>query len=235
MTQPQQFPLIAIGSGDTSGNKALVDGTGALKVTGTVTETNASIGLTGATAPTSATEIGIVDGSGNLQNVSATNPLPSKGASEGATGSTAPTSATELGFVSGGNLVPVSMANPLPVTSVNVVTVGPSVDIQSGVITHTSKNSPANLISAFCQNTSAGTAYLQFWNGATAGTGTLKDVVLVPAGTSTVPGLISLGTNDWSTEGLPCTTALTWGLSSTTTTYTAIGSATGFLVSVKYI
>jgi hypothetical protein len=37
---------------------------------------NASIGLTGAAAPTSATEIGWVDGSGKLQNVSVANPLP---------------------------------------------------------------------------------------------------------------------------------------------------------------
>lgn len=38
--------------------------------------TNPSVGVTGSTAPTSATEIGIVDNSGNLQNVSSTNPVP---------------------------------------------------------------------------------------------------------------------------------------------------------------
>lgn len=37
---------------------------------------NASVGLTGVAAPTSATEIGIVDGTGKLQNVSTTNPVP---------------------------------------------------------------------------------------------------------------------------------------------------------------
>jgi len=36
-------------------------------VTGTVTAVNASVGLTGVTAPTSATEMGAVDASGNLQ------------------------------------------------------------------------------------------------------------------------------------------------------------------------
>ena len=38
--------------------------------------TNASVGLTGATAPTSATEVGWVDGTGKLQSISAANPLP---------------------------------------------------------------------------------------------------------------------------------------------------------------
>ena len=37
---------------------------------------NASVGTTGVTAPTSATEIGIIDGSGNLTGVSPTTPLP---------------------------------------------------------------------------------------------------------------------------------------------------------------
>src|SRR5271166_2219932 len=37
---------------------------------------NASVGPTGSTAPVQATEIGIIDGSGNLQGVSSTNPIP---------------------------------------------------------------------------------------------------------------------------------------------------------------
>lgn len=37
---------------------------------------NASVGATGATAPASATEIGIVDAAGKLQNVSTVTPLP---------------------------------------------------------------------------------------------------------------------------------------------------------------
>src|SRR6266851_4465712 len=68
---------------------------------------NASVGVTGATAPTSATEIGAIDGAGKLQGVSATNPLPITGSisatnpSVGSTGATAPTSATEIGVVDG--------------------------------------------------------------------------------------------------------------------------------------
>lgn len=47
-----------------------------IPVSGTVTELNASVGLTGATAPTSATEIGTIDASGNLQGASAAHPVP---------------------------------------------------------------------------------------------------------------------------------------------------------------
>ena len=42
---------------------------------------NASVGATGVAAPASATEIGIVDGTGKLQNVSPTSPLPISAAS----------------------------------------------------------------------------------------------------------------------------------------------------------
>src|ERR1700679_4069805 len=41
-----------------------------------VTATNPSVGLNGDTAPTSSTEIGTIDSSGDLRGVSAINPLP---------------------------------------------------------------------------------------------------------------------------------------------------------------
>lgn len=50
---------------------------------------NASVGATGATAPASATEIGIVDAAGNLQNVSAATPLPVSLTSTAITGTVA--------------------------------------------------------------------------------------------------------------------------------------------------
>src|SRR6266403_2566009 len=37
---------------------------------------NASVGVTNTTAPTSATEIGVIDGTGKLQGASSTNPVP---------------------------------------------------------------------------------------------------------------------------------------------------------------
>lgn len=47
--------------------------------TTTTVSSSASTGLNGAIAPTSSTEIGIIDNSGNLQGVSSTNPLPISG------------------------------------------------------------------------------------------------------------------------------------------------------------
>lgn len=49
--------------------------------TSSVTASNPSVGLNGDTAPLSSTEIGWIDGSGDLQGVSATNPLPMSAAS----------------------------------------------------------------------------------------------------------------------------------------------------------
>ena len=81
-------------------------------ISGSITATNPSVGLTGTTAPTSATEIGIIS-AGNLVGVSATNPLPITGSitasnpSVGTNGATAPTSSTELGAINpSGNLQP---------------------------------------------------------------------------------------------------------------------------------
>jgi hypothetical protein len=106
----------------------IVDNT--VTISGSITATNPSVGLDGATAPTSATEIGIIDGSGNLQGVSASNPVPISGSitatnpSVGTDGSTAPTSATEIGIIDGaGKLQGVSASNPAPVT-------GPLTDTQ---------------------------------------------------------------------------------------------------------
>lgn len=49
-----------------SDNQAKVDDTGHLFVTGNITTNNASVGTTGTTAPTSATEVAGIDPSGNL-------------------------------------------------------------------------------------------------------------------------------------------------------------------------
>ena len=78
---------------------------------------NASVGTTGATAPTSATEVGIIDGTGKLQGASASNPVPTKDAATGATNATAPTSAVEIGILDpSGKLQAASNANPVPIS-----------------------------------------------------------------------------------------------------------------------
>ena len=71
----------AVLSGLVAGQQAAlqIDSMGNLLVNVAVgggSSSNASVGLTGTTAPTSATELGIIDLSGNLQGVSASNPLP---------------------------------------------------------------------------------------------------------------------------------------------------------------
>ncbi len=55
-----------------------ISATNPLPVTGTIITTNASVGLNGAVAPTSATEIGTIV-AGNLQGVSNANPMPVDG------------------------------------------------------------------------------------------------------------------------------------------------------------
>lgn len=47
-----------------------------LPVTGSISATNPSVDETGNTAPTSATLVGSIDGSGDLQGASSTNPIP---------------------------------------------------------------------------------------------------------------------------------------------------------------
>jgi len=59
---------------DSTGAALLSNGAGALQVD-VVSGGNASVGLTGVIAPTSATEIGVIDNSGKLQGASASNPV----------------------------------------------------------------------------------------------------------------------------------------------------------------
>ena len=97
---------------DSTGNALSSNGSGALNVAVVSGGgSNTSVGLTGAAAPTSATEIGIVDGSGKLQNVSTTNPIPVQGPT--ASGS-APTSNPELiaGYSSVGNAIHTVAVDP---------------------------------------------------------------------------------------------------------------------------
>lgn len=82
----------------------------AIPITGSITASNPSVGTNAASAPTSSTQIGWSDGSGNLQPVSASNPLPISGSisatnpSVSATGSAIPSSATMIGASDGTNL-----------------------------------------------------------------------------------------------------------------------------------
>lgn len=84
-----------------------VSATNPLPVTGSISATNPSVGVNGSPAPTSSTEVGFIDGSGNEVGVSAANPLPITGTisatnpSVGTNTNTAPTSSTEIGWIDG--------------------------------------------------------------------------------------------------------------------------------------
>jgi hypothetical protein len=98
--------------------------------------TNASVGLTGAAAPTSATEIGIIV-AGNLQGVSAANPLPVSGTvtvidpAVGLNNTTAPTSSIEIGSIdASGKIQGASATNPIPVTIAGAAASGGNVKTQ---------------------------------------------------------------------------------------------------------
>lgn len=67
---------------------------GAVPITGSITATNPSVGTNNAAAPTSSTQIGTLDGSGNLQPASAANPVPVTGSF--ASGYTAEATATSV-------------------------------------------------------------------------------------------------------------------------------------------
>lgn len=67
---------------------------GAIPITGSITATNPSVGTNNAAAPTSSTQIGTLDGSGNLQPASAANPVPVTGSF--ASGYTAEATATSV-------------------------------------------------------------------------------------------------------------------------------------------
>lgn len=81
--------------------------THALLISGSISATNPSVGTNTATAPTSSTEIGWIDGSGNLQGVSAAQPLPVSGSislTNPSTGAAVPATANYVAGNKAGNL-----------------------------------------------------------------------------------------------------------------------------------
>jgi len=112
----------------------------------------------------------------------------------------------------------------------------PLTDLQSAVISRTTANTANKniLVSYSVQNTSATMLYFQIWNGATVGAGTLVDFVPVPAGTTNSPGSASKGRDDFGSNGLFCATGISWGWSTTPTTYTAVGAGTGLTTQIVY-
>lgn len=86
---------------------------------------NASVGANGSSGPTSSTQIGSVDGSGNLQPASATNPIPITGT----------ISTTVGGFAPNGNTAPLAVSTTsadvaLPAGTVQAVTNNGATDVR---------------------------------------------------------------------------------------------------------
>lgn len=90
------------------------------------------------------------------------------------------------------------------------------------------KSSAGRVYSVSCLNLATDIRYLQLFNDTTP-TGTpLESIAVYPDG-----GQLALGQDYFSDEGLNFSTAISWGISSTPTVYTA-GSSADAIVNIKY-
>lgn len=101
--------LLGVSSIDFGGTVtvAVNPSTHAVLIEGSISATNPSVGVDGDPAPTSSTQIGWEDGSGNLTNVSAANPLPVSGSfslTNPTIGAAVPSTANYIAASKGGNL-----------------------------------------------------------------------------------------------------------------------------------
>lgn len=108
-------------------------------------------------------------------------------------------------------------------------------DIGAALVSHVSKNTPGQLAAFAASNESAARLFFQVWDSTTVGTGTLKAILAVPAGSATVPGFGSMSLSDFGANGLNCATGVAWGWSTTAGTYSAVGSGTGLSCTVVYV
>lgn len=188
---------------------------GSLPVSGTISATNPSVGTNAAAAPTSTTQIGSVDGSGNLQPASTTNPIPvspslPSGASTAANQTTGNTSlATIAGAV--GNAIPAGTAI-IGKVGIDQTTPGTTNAVQAipgttgGLTTFyltaaastnatNVKASAGQLYRAELSNNSATLAYVSFYN--TSGTPTCGTSIvyqmMIPANSTSGAGWVSAG------------------------------------------
>ena len=164
---------------------------------------NASVGATGATAPTSATEVGIIDSSGKLQGASSANPV-----SVDPTGTTVqPVSGT---FYQATQPISGSI-NLIPATSGGVS----AWDIFGNTLTDSSqevKSSPGQFYGYTFFNPNAVTVYLMVYSASeTCGSATNRVLCMgIPAGA---------GANIQFSDGIACATTIYAAIS------TAVNSA----------
>lgn len=114
-----------------------------------------------------------------------------------------------------------------------------SLDTSFGsVTTHTSKATPAVLISFTCSSVNAAIRYFMLFNITSAPTtGTTVPLMSFPigAGSATVPSSLSRDATFFAEYGFLFATGLTWGVSSVAGTYTSTGvNASDHIVHVIY-
>jgi hypothetical protein len=142
---------------DSSGNALNSNGTGALNVAVVSGGgSNASVGVTGSTAPTSATEIGIVVG-GNLQNVSSANPLPENVAQWGGTSVTAAATTAPAGTEASPVTRPIQRKSTTILTTANL---GNSAAFSSSWVDTNQTGEPFITVTVFANQASAGNGFV---------------------------------------------------------------------------
>lgn len=192
-----------------------------LDINGTVTATNPSVGTNTSVAPISSTEIGIIDGSGNLQGVSSSNPVPVTGTvtatnpAIGTTGASAPGSATYFGANKAGNLVAplldasgnlqsvISEAIPAGTNSIGGVTQAGSAGVANAPVynVYSSTNITTSSYVQLVASTTSAANYLDIFDSsgqamilATGGSGSEVILSYVPPGGDQIRVQIPAGT-----------------------------------------
>lgn len=112
-------------------------------------------------------------------------------------------------------------------------TTSPSLDTSFGAkVTNNTKGTAAQLVSLRATNANAAVRYFQLFN-ATSATGTPIYSEPIPAGTTTQPSSLILDSVFFGQGGKNFSTALSWGISTTQTSYTA-ATAADHSVTVHY-
>lgn len=99
------------------------------------------------------------------------------------------------------------------------------------------KSSPGNVLSFYISNVNAAVRYFQLHNKASAPAATEVPIYSfpIPAGTSTVPSVLELGSEFWTMAGKYFSTGIGWAISTTYATFTDSATNTEHVTFVHYI
>ena len=114
------------------------------------------------------------------------------------------------------------------------VTYSPAVDTSFGtLVTHNAKSGAGLLQSFTVSNVGATLVWFQIYNSTGTTTGSPLLSFPVPAGSATVPGILSISSPFFSSNGLYFSTGITWAISTVQSTYTA-GTAANYNINLIY-